>query len=59
MKTIELAALAKTASRSVRLLDNEVRSSILNEFADNLLNGQESILTANDQDIAAARAEEK
>ena len=57
MKTIELAALAKTASRSVRLLDNEVRSSILNEFADNLLNGQESILTANDQDIAAARAE--
>ena len=57
MKTIELAALAKTASRSVRLLDNEVRSSILNAFADNLLNGQESILTANDQDIAAARAE--
>ena len=57
MKTIELAALAKTASRSVRLLDNEVRSSILNEFADNLLNGQESILTANDQDIAAARVE--
>ncbi len=59
MKTIELAALAKNASRSVRLLDNDVRNAILNTFADNLLNSQETILAANEKDIAAAQADGK
>jgi glutamate-5-semialdehyde dehydrogenase len=57
MKTIELAALAKTASRSVRLLENDVRNSILNTFAENLLGEQEAILAANEKDIAAAQAD--
>ena len=59
MKTIELAALAKKASRSVRLLDNDVRNAILNTFADNLLNSQETILAANEKDIEAAQADGK
>ncbi len=59
MKTIELAALAKKASRSVRLLDNDVRNAILNTFADNLLNRQETILAANEKDIEAAQADGK
>ncbi|MBQ3459563.1 MAG: glutamate-5-semialdehyde dehydrogenase [Solobacterium sp.] len=59
MKTIELAALAKKASRSVRLLDNDVRNAILNTFADNLLDKQETILAANEKDIEAAQTDGK
>ena len=54
MKTLELAALAKQASRQVRTLSDEVRTGVLNLFAEQLLSRKAEILEANAEDLRAA-----
>ena len=53
----ELALKARAASRSLSTATGEERSKALNEIADEIEKSSEYILSANDQDMARAKAE--